>query len=173
MSEYKINDVDFFAEANLTEPARTDAEAYLIDGQPAYSTLEKGNRAEVTVKNPLGIQYQFVPIDYNIVIRRDNGEMESTCDGMIHYGEKRNVIFVELKDRSGKDWISKAVGQLGKTIEIFSRKHPYTSLGKKRAYAANRQHMPYHVSSSNRDLCDTFRNKFHYGLCICGTIDIR
>jgi len=40
MPEYKINDVDFFAEANLTEPARTDAEAYLIDGQPAYSTLE-------------------------------------------------------------------------------------------------------------------------------------
>lgn len=130
MPEYKINDVDFFAEANLTEPARTDAEAYLIDGQPAYSTLEKGNRAEVTVKNPLGILYQFVPIDYNVVIRRDNGKMESTCDGMIHYGEKH-------------------------------------------AYAANRQHMPYHVSSSNRDLCDTFRNKFHYGLCICGTIDIR
>lgn len=98
MPNYKIDDVDFFAEANLTEAARTDTVAYLIDKEPACTTLEQGPYRQVTIKNPLGLSYQFVPIDHNIVIYRDNGEMASTCDGMLHYGGRKNVFFVELKE---------------------------------------------------------------------------
>lgn len=172
MPNYKIDDVDFFAEANLTEAARTDTVAYLIDKEPACTTLEQGPYRQVTIKNPLGLSYQFVPIDHNIVIYRDNGEMASTCDGMLHYGGRKNVFFVELKDRSG-DWIDDAVSQLGNTIEIFSQQHPHNTLGKKRAYAANRQHLAYQSNSSHKELYDKFRNKYHYRLSICGIIDVK
>lgn len=173
MPEYKINDVDFFAEANKTEPSRSDVEAYLMDGKPAYTTTAKGNYPEVTIKNPSELDYQFVPVDHNIIIRRDNGDFEKSCDGMLYYGgERRNIFFIELKDRSS-NWINDAVEQLERTISIFNTKYSPSSFGKKRAYAANRQHLSYHNSSSYRELSDTFRNKNHFGLCISGTIDIR
>ena len=173
MPEYKIDNVDFFADANKTEPPRTDMEAYLIDGKPAFTTAIKGVYPEVTIKNPSALDYQFVPVDHNIIIRRVNGDLEKSCDGMLYYGgDRRNIFFVELKDRSS-NWINDAVEQLERTISIFNAKYPPASFGKKRAYAANRQHLSYHNSSSYRELSDTFRNKNHFGLCISGTIDIR
>ncbi len=172
MQKYKINDVDFFAEANLTESARTDAEAYLIDGQPAYTTLEKDSYQEVTIKNHSCVEYQFVPIDHNIVIVNESGQTESSCDGMIYYGERRNIIFVELKDRDRHSWINEAICQLEHTIKIFSKKCPHHLFGKKRAYASNRRHMIYQTPTSHREQYDKFRNLYHYRLNICGTIDI-
>lgn len=173
MPEYKIDEVDFFAAVNQTEQSRCDTVAYLIDDLPAYTTPCKGDYPEVTIMNPSAIVYQFVPIDHNIVIRRHNGDMERVCDGMLYYGEgRRNILFVELKDRSGKKWISDAAEQLERTISIFNSKYPPSDFGTKCAYIANRQHPRYQAKTSHRELYDKFRTQYHYRLFISGIINI-
>ena len=78
----------------------------VVDGDgvlPAYTTTDKNLKWNAWIVNKNRRLFQFVPVDCNIPIYKDNGvDMESRCDGMLLVDSMRYIAFVELKDvRSG------------------------------------------------------------------------
>ena len=154
--------IDFFAPAYRQEAPRNDAEFGIYDpgnSQPALTTLDT-TAYQAVVKNPNGLSLQFVAVDHNIPINRDNGDAESTCDGML-YVDNQFLSFIELKDRlSG--WASEAAEQLQKTIEIFKANHDSETFAKRYAYAANIQHPNFHRSF--KEVMQKFRSETKFNL---------
>ena len=137
---------NFFDKAYHTEAARTDVEFGIYDpgnAMPALTTTDP-HLYQVQVNNPLANSLQFVPIDHNLDIRRANGELESTCDGML-YNATSYLAFVELKDK-GAGWASEAVEQLRTTIRVFTENHERDAFRRRFAYAANVRHPFFHKS---------------------------
>ena len=121
----------------------------VVDGDgvlPAYTTTDKKLKWNAWIVNKNRRLFQFVPVDCNIPIYKDNGvDMESRCDGM---------LLVELKDvRSGG--ISDAIKQLRTTIELFSQNYHVEDFRIRRAYAANVAHPRFHYSM--KDEIESFR----------------
>lgn len=117
--------VNFLANAYRLEPVRNDKEAGICDPaceKPAYSTADKESPDKwvATIKNPERKDFQFVPVDKNIVYYREDGQKESSCDGMILYNEDSSVCFVELKNVRTAGWLADAISQLTKTIAVFN-----------------------------------------------------
>ena len=138
--------INFFDRAYLKESARTDLEFGIYDpgnAQPALTTTDP-QLCQAKVKNPMAKTLQFVPIDYNFDIRRANGELESTCDGMLYEGTSY-LAFVELKDKESS-WASEAVEQLRTTISIFVENHNKEAFKRRFAYAVNTKHPNFHKS---------------------------
>lgn len=168
--------VDFLASKYRLEPKRFEKEIWLCDpadGKPAYSTSDKTcpDKLIATVKNDNEIGIQFVPVDNNIVYYRDNGEKESSCDGMILYDNDRSICFVELKDVRTAGWLSDAISQLMKTITVFNQNHDFHKFAARTAYAANCHHP--HFQNSCRDQLIDFRKKTHFRLAPEATIRIK
>lgn len=138
--------INFFDRAYLTEATRTDVEFGICDpgnAQPAHTTTDP-QLYQARVNNPAGATLQFVPIDHNLDIRRANGELESTCDGMLYEGTSY-LAFVELKDKE-TSWASEAVEQLRTTISLFAANHNRDDFKRRYAYAANIKHPFFHKS---------------------------
>ncbi len=138
--------INFFDKAYLTEPARTDVEFGVCDpgdSKPAFTTIDP-QLYQARIENPLAKTIQFVPVDHNLDIRRTNGDLESTCDGML-YESPAYIAFIELKDKES-GWASEAVEQLGNTIGIFSLNHNIAGFRRRFAYAANCKHPYFHRS---------------------------
>ena len=126
--------INFFDRAYLTEAARTDVEFGICDpgnAQPAHTTTDP-QLYQARVNNPAG------------AIRRANGELESTCDGMLYEGTSY-LAFVELKDKE-TSWASEAVEQLRTTISLFAANHNRDDFKRRYAYAANIKHPFFHKS---------------------------
>lgn len=139
----KINffDVDF-----QTEAARNDSEFGIFDpgnNQPALTTKD-ANQYQALVQNPQCHTLQFVAVDHNMVIKRPNGDTESTCDGMM-YDDHLFISFIELKDKY-QGWASEAVGQLKTTIGIFATNHRVDDYQRRFAYAVNARHPAFNRS---------------------------
>jgi len=94
------------------------------------------------VQNDNEIPIVFTAIDHCIEILRDCGDMESCCDCMLTY--PNNIVFVELKNKH-KKWMESGIGQLEKTIEIYSNNHNLSLFSKRRAFVANRKHPNFQV----------------------------
>lgn len=138
--------LNFFDSEYRLEESRTDDEFGLVDpgnGQPACTT-DVPDQYQAVVLNPQRRTLQFVPIDHNMVIRRPNGDLESTCDGMI-YVDNEYLSFVELKDKN-QGWASEAEGQLRTTIALFKANHDDSRIRQRRAYAVNVRHPFFHPS---------------------------
>lgn len=138
--------INFFDKAYLTEAARSDQEFGIYDpgnAQPALTTLDP-QLFQAKVNNPTAKTIQFVPIDHNLDIHRTNGDLESTCDGMLYEGTSY-LAFVEIKDKESS-WASEAVEQLRKTISIFVENHNKDDFKRRFAYAANIKHPFFHKS---------------------------
>ena len=130
----------FFDNAYITESARNDAEFGVCDpgnSQPAYTTTD-AKQFQATILNPHCHTLQFVPIDHNMNIRRTDGNLESTCDGMIYDG-KTCLAFIELKDKK-VGWANEAVEQLRTTIDLFELNHNAKDYKHRYAFAVNVQH---------------------------------
>ena len=130
----------------------------VVDGDgvlPAYTTTDKNLKWNAWIVNKNRRLFQFVPVDCNIPIYKDNGvDMESRCDGMLLVDSMRYIAFVELKDvRSGG--IADAIKQLRTTIELFSQNHHVEDFRIRRAYAANVAHPRFHYSM--KDEIESFR----------------
>lgn len=167
--------VDFLASKYRLEPKRFEKECWLCDPdgeKPAYSTSNRAcpDKLIATVKNDNGIGFQFVPVDKNIVYYRDNGEIESSCDGMILYDSDRSICFVELKDVRTAGWLADAISQLMKTIAVFNLNHDFHKFADRTAYAANCHHPRF--QNSCRELLQEFRSKTHFRLAPEATIRI-
>ena len=138
--------INFFDKAYLTEAARTDVEFGICDpgnAQPEFTTIDSP-LYQAKVNNPTAQILQFVPIDHNFNIRRANGDLESTCDGML-YNDTTYLAFIELKDKES-GWASEAVEQLRTTIVYFAANHNRDDFKRRYAYAANVKHPNFHKS---------------------------
>ena len=120
--------------------------------------------------NPNRKGLYFVAIDKNIVIRRDNGEIESTYDGMIYIPQTREISFVELKNYRVGGAIADAERQLMTTIGYFLANHNYEDFHSRRAYICNPHH-PYFTFSARERICE-FRKKTHFRLMPQATIHL-
>ena len=141
-----------------TEEAQDLEMVGIVDGNgalPAYTTTDKHAKWNAWIVNRSRQMFQFVPVDCNIPIYKDNGvDMESRCDGMLLVDSLRYIAFIELKDvRSGG--IADAIKQLRNTIELFSQSHHVEDFRIRRAYAANVAHPRFHYSM--KDEIESFR----------------
>lgn len=76
------------------------------------------------VKNSNKITADFYGLDHSLKIPLtppSGNHIESLCDGMLHF--KKNLLFVELKERESKGWIGKATDQLINAIRLFALNH--------------------------------------------------
>lgn len=104
----------------------------------------------------------FISVDKNIVIRKDNGDLDSTCDGMIFIPETREISFVELKNYRVGGAIADAENQLLSTISYFLANHNYEDFHTRRAYLCNPHHPNFAFSA--RERISEFRKKTHFRL---------
>lgn len=87
------------------------------------------------VNNPLESYINFNAIDNCIDIRRDDNSMDSRCDGLLSY--QKNLIFVELKEREGGQWLKKGREQLTATIKRFKQECDITQYSNVKGYVCN------------------------------------
>jgi hypothetical protein len=106
---------------------------------PAYIKEEEVEPKNwiATVFNGAEKEVAFYAIDHCIEILRPNGDLESRCDGLIHFENK--LKFVELKDRASSGWLKKGREQLTTTINIFSANHSINAYDEVEAYVSNKQ----------------------------------
>lgn len=154
--------INFFDNSYCLEGSRLQVEFGVYDpgnNQPAFTTLER-ELFQATVLNPNSHPLQFVPIDHNITILRDNGEMGNICDGMI-YHDSEFLSFVELKDKMS-GWVREAVGQLRTTIKHFEINHNNSTIKRRYAYAVNSRHPRFHCSY--KETIQRFRKDTQFNL---------
>ena len=168
-----MSKVNFLKLEYRTEPHRKDTLCGIVDGlndKPAYTTTDTGIKWNAKIVNNEEITFQFVPIDYNIIIYKSNGtDKERSCDGMLLVDEKRMIAFVELKDvRVGG--MSDAIAQLKETITHFLENHRYDKFRIRRAYAANIAHPQFHYNM--KDEMEEFQKLLHFTLYPEATIKI-
>jgi len=79
--------------------------------------------------------YRFIPVDNNILLKRDDGSDAPRCDALLR--TERTVCFIELKDQR-RGHKSKAKKQLLSTIDFFDGIERYEH---KLAYICNRRNI--------------------------------
>lgn len=156
---------NFFLEKYFIEQPRTDEVFWLCDSggeQCAFSTQDSGGEVRrcAVVHNENRRALTFVPIDKNMNIRKTNGDLESTCDGMIYAKDTRELSFVELKEFHTGGYFPKAIDQLRNTISIFLSCHNYQNFKNRRAFACNPVHPRF--ASSYRSVSSEFRKVYHF-----------
>ena len=138
--------INFFDRSYIREETRTDKEFGICDpgnNLPAFTTLNT-QLYQAIVHNNKAHTLQFVAIDHNLNIRRPNGDLESTCDGMLFDGLEY-LSFIELKDKDS-NWAKEAVEQLETTINIFRDIHNCDDFKRRYAFAVNKRHPNFHHS---------------------------
>lgn len=117
---------------------------------PAYIDENNGGKWIAVVVNEPQYDVVFTAVDHCIETRRDDGEMDNRCDGILFYDT--TVIFVELKERSpiGNDWVKDAEVQLRASIEHFERNVDSDDYIVKKAYIANNKHPKFKATQTNR-----------------------
>ena len=164
--------INFFDNAYLTEQARTDSLFGICDaGSLAYTTNE-GEEANwvAVVANDDNRRLQFVPVDHNIIVKDDDGNERSQCEGMLYSVDNTWLIFVELKEVR-KGWHNKPLEQLESTIQLFLQNHDYTLYPKRFAYAINRKHPNF--AYSHKEEMQTFHNRYKFRLLFQRIINIK
>ena len=166
--------INFFAKKYQKELLRQEAIVGICDPegeQYAYTTIEHGNdKWCATIKNSQHKKFLFIAIDKNIIIIRADGNLESTCDGMVYIPQTRELSFVELKAYHTGGYISSAEGQLLSTLKYFLANHNYKDYHSRRAYACN-PHRPAFAVSARKQI-NEFYKLTHFRLMPQATIDL-
>ena len=84
---------------------------------PAYIDENDKTKWIGVIKNNNNKEIEFIAIDACIDIRKQDGTLESRCDGLLSY--ENDLIFVELKYREGGQWLKKGREQLTITVNNF------------------------------------------------------
>jgi len=134
----------------------------------AYTDVNDIARWIVVVENGAAIQITFTAIDHCISLYRENGDMESRCDGMLTYID--NIIFVELKEVRTSGWIPGGVEQLRHTITLFKNSHNLLEIKKRRAFLVNKKRPDFQYG--HKALMAQFKNETGARLIIHGIIKI-
>lgn len=157
-----MSNVNFLKLEYRLEPSRNEKRCGIMDGpegpdcRPAYTTTDESQKWNATILNSEGHSFQFVPVDRNIIIFKENGhDKDSTCDGMLLVEEKSMIAFIELKDVKTGGYAD-AISQLENTIKHFLRNHNHDIFRIRRAYAANIAHPQFHYNM--KDEIERFRS---------------
>ncbi|MBF0235446.1 MAG: hypothetical protein HQK65_20785 [Desulfamplus sp.] len=130
--------VNFFREACKTE---SNNEVFGICDDPPPATepayIDEDNSALwiAIVNNSTSHTVEFYAIDHCVPIHKEDGNMESRCDGMLLYSNK--LIFIELKERKKGQWFKKGREQLTATINRFKSENDLMVYDKVEAYVCN------------------------------------
>lgn len=166
--------MDFFNPKYRKEPSRNDPLFGLVDKQEenfARTTIDDPRKEwEAVIINDAMTMLQFVPVDKNITVGKENGEERSMCDGMLYKTDKSWLAFIEMKDRTRKD-VGSAMCQLESTIELFLKTKASKKVGTKYAYVANRRHPDF--SRGMGETKQRFYNKCGFHLCCKNTIEVK
>ncbi len=160
-----MSKTNFLKREYRTEPSRQDLKCGIVDGtdgKPAYTTNDRTLKWNAIIHNPNGREFQFVPVDNNIIINQLNGhDKEKSCDGMLLVDGNEMIAFIELKDvRTGG--FPKAIEQLESTIKYFLKSHNYSVFKRRRAYIANIAHPKFQYSM--KDDMEHFRSSLKFTL---------
>ena len=106
-----------------------------VPNSPAY--IDETDRLKWIgiVKNPHKKYTEFYAIDNCLNLRKEDGNLESTCDGVLK--ESTNLIFVELKERGSGKWFGKGREQITNTINLFKANHDISAFSSVSAYVCN------------------------------------
>jgi len=131
---------------------------------PAYIDENNGTKWIAVVINDYKYNVTFTAIDNCIKIKREDGNMDKRCDGVLTYNS--TVIFVELKERPalGNKWVLDAEEQLKTTIGYFEKEEESNNFKIKKAYISNNEHPKFKESQRRRML--QFQNDTGYVLRI-------
>ncbi len=138
------------------------------NGSKAYIDSTNPSKWIAIVKNDANIPITLTAVDNCIAIYRENGELESRCDGMMTYPE--NIVFVELKEVRTAGWIPGGVDQLKVTISLFGQNHDLSLFRKRRAFLVNKKFPSFQYG--HQDLMEHFKNETGVRLIIHNTIKI-
>ena len=132
--------------------------------QRAYLDETDGAKWIAVVVNEYEYSVTFTAIDHCIETKREDGKMDSRCDGFLNFNT--TVIFIELKERSGHGnaWVIEGEKQLRTSINYFKRSNEDENFTIKRAYISNKEHPKFKESQSAR--MDKFFNETGYILRI-------
>lgn len=167
--------LNFFDE-NYVREICSISEFGLCDGnnekkEPAYICCKKEEKESwgAIIINTNCVEITFLPVDNNISIIQENGNMAKRCDGIlfVHREDLKSISFVELKERTDKQnktWRKDGVEQLISTITAFSTHHNINEYSLRRAFVCNRKRPNY--AYSNREELSAFREHYNVSLYI-------
>jgi len=166
--------VDFF---NNPDKATTDSLRFGIcddvapvdcPDNPAYIDESDSGNWTAVVTNPGRKSVTFYPIDNCVEIRRPDGNMDNRCDGMLNFN--KNLIFVELKDRSSQGWVGDGLKQLKITLRNFEKYHNVRDFERIYAQLCNKQR-PSAVVSCKIDV-NRFKDETGYTVIVDRNIEV-
>lgn len=105
-----------------------------VENSPAYIDQENAEKWIATVINGEKECLNFYAIDHCAVFYREENKKISTCDAALQRGD--NLMFIELKNRKGRGWLSKASAQLKSTLDLY-KAHQSNQTENIVCYAAN------------------------------------
>lgn len=117
---------------------------------PAYIDEDNGGDWIAAVHNDQRLEVFFTGVDNEIALLKNNGKLDSRCDGVLSYED--TITFVELKQRAarGSAWVVDAEAQLRSTITHFEKTEHAESYSVKKAYIANSAYPKFKESQLRR-----------------------
>lgn len=152
--EQKISSVD---EVGIIELRKDELPAFIdydLNNKQRWDSIVKINKRD---------DYYFNAIDNHIIVKKKDNENdeESRCDCMLH--TDKSICFIEIKHQK-HNYISKAISQLEKTIDVFNENHDFNQFDFKVAYICNTRHPLVNTLRSNN--CNEFVKKYGVSLHI-------
>ena len=136
-----------FLESDCKEAARSESLFGICDdqdGRKAYTSITDSMNWIARVVNKRDLPISFTAIDNCImVLREGTNDKESTCDGMLIFGD--NLYLVELKKQGTGGWLPVAKAQLENTIKLLQINHDLSTFKYRKAYACNKKHPNFTV----------------------------
>lgn len=87
------------------------------DKKPAFIDFINNEDWEATIKNPHKKEITFKAIDNCVLAYRENGELIKRCEGFLVFDSK--ILFIELKQRKRRGWLTDARKKFEETILVF------------------------------------------------------
>ncbi|WP_440066761.1 hypothetical protein [Tenacibaculum discolor] len=102
---------------------------------PAYIDENTPSKWIGIVENKKKKHINFNAIDNCLDIKRGDGKMDKRCDGLLSYD--KTLIFTELKEREGGQWLKKGREQLTATIKRFKQEVDINQFNTIEGYVCN------------------------------------
>ncbi len=152
--------VDFFKpECQKTTNERKFGLYDAEDNTPVIIKLTDESSWNATVINNERKSVRFTAIDNCIDIVKENGKMDSRCDGMLTYDT--TLLLIELKNKRGS-WQTEGLSQIENVAKIMIEQIPdyYNGFKRRKAIVANRKYPRPGFRTSNKEIRQRFFTEF-------------
>ena len=160
--------VDFFTYAEAVPTQKDFAICDDHDQKPVRIEHIGDSEHQVTVLSENRTDYFFIPVDHNILLKRQDGSDDKICDAILY--TKNTICFIEIKCWRTKGWIPAAADQIVCTIGHFYENHPSDAHRYRDAYICNWKKRHSILNESNNELKNKFFEKHRVHLYISNII---